>query len=90
MAVVRKVSGWELSTIIDEYKSYAEPKVRDCDVDYITVFELASISNLWVREANFNMRSRNFFRVTLFTLVVLAIWLFSGARISSPRRVMDV
>ncbi|KAK3683441.1 protein-tyrosine phosphatase, partial [Podospora appendiculata] len=43
VAIVRKVSGWDLDSIVSEYKRYAQPKVRDCDVKYITEFELAAV-----------------------------------------------
>lgn len=81
MAVVRKVSGWDLGSIVDEYKSYAEPKVRECDVKYITGFELADVTNLWIKEANFNFRVRNFCRILMFTLAVLMIWVVSSTKI---------
>ena len=76
-----------MSAIIDEYKEYAAPKIRECDVDYITGFELADISNLFVRESIASISlplrpTRSFLRVTLFSLFVVVIWLFSGTRIA--------
>ncbi|KAJ9138600.1 Tyrosine phosphatase [Pleurostoma richardsiae] len=56
VAVVRKVSGWDLSTILDEYKSYATPKVRECDTKYITDFELSSLSNLFPNGSSLGFR----------------------------------
>ncbi|KAL1839820.1 hypothetical protein VTJ49DRAFT_1099 [Mycothermus thermophilus] len=47
IGIVRKLSGWHINNIIREYRAFAEPKVRDCDIDYITAFELANISNLF-------------------------------------------
>ncbi|KAL2265304.1 hypothetical protein VTJ83DRAFT_6404 [Remersonia thermophila] len=47
IGIVRKLSGWNISNIIREYCAFAEPKVRDCDIDYITAFELGNISNLF-------------------------------------------
>ncbi|KAK3386903.1 tyrosine phosphatase family-domain-containing protein [Podospora didyma] len=87
VGVVRKVSGWDVSTIIDEYKEYAAPKIRECDVNYITNFELADISNLFVRESIASITlplrpTRSFLRVTLFSVFVLVIWLFSGNKIA--------
>lgn len=80
---MRKLTGWELSTIVGEYKSYAEPKVRECDVKYITAFDLSTISNLFVKEPGWLSRNRNFTHTSLFTAVVLLLWLFSGTRIAS-------
>ncbi|KAK3344250.1 tyrosine phosphatase family-domain-containing protein [Lasiosphaeria hispida] len=86
VAVVRKVSGWNLRNIIDEYKNYAGPKIRDCDVKYIAGFELADISNLF-RDVSWQFRTRNFLRVTIFTIFVLLIWLLSGNKIADvPKR----
>ncbi|KAK5656241.1 hypothetical protein OQA88_5003 [Cercophora sp. LCS_1] len=86
VAVVRKVSGWDLRNILDEYCNYAEPKVRECDIKYISGFELSDISNLF-RDGGWHFRTRNFVRTTLFTLFVLFIWLFSGTRIvQAPKR----
>ncbi|KAK0704882.1 tyrosine phosphatase family-domain-containing protein [Lasiosphaeris hirsuta] len=86
VAVVRKVSGWNLGSILEEYRNYAGPKIRDCDVKYITGFELADISNLF-RDASWQFRTRTFFRVTIFTLFVLFIWFFSGTKIADmPKR----
>jgi tyrosine-protein phosphatase SIW14 len=86
VAVVRKVSGWELGSIIDEYKAYAEPKVRECDVKYISSFELSDLSNLFVKETSIQLRVRSFIRATIFTLVVLVIWLVSGSKMAPPAR----
>ncbi|KAK3314527.1 tyrosine phosphatase family-domain-containing protein [Apodospora peruviana] len=89
VGVVRKLTGWELSNIIREYKNYAEPKVRECDINYITGFEPASITNLWVKEASMRLQTRSFVRATVFAMFVLFIWIFSGNRItmtSSPKQ----
>ncbi|CAK7230393.1 tyrosine-protein phosphatase siw14 [Sporothrix curviconia] len=43
VAVVRKIAGWDRSTMTDEYRAYAGHKVRECDVDYIQAFALSSI-----------------------------------------------
>ncbi|CAK7219410.1 tyrosine-protein phosphatase siw14 [Sporothrix bragantina] len=43
VAVVRKIAGWDRTTMTDEYRAYAGHKVRECDVDYIQAFSLSSI-----------------------------------------------
>jgi tyrosine-protein phosphatase SIW14 len=89
VAVVRKVSGWDLGHILQEYRDFAEPKVRDCDINYITGFELAEISNLF-KNAGWQFRTRNFIRATLFALFVLIIWLFSGVKMAAaPKRKLE-
>lgn len=86
VAVVRKLSGWRLETIIDEYRTYAEPKVRECDVDYITAFELSELSNLFVHEANMRIRTRAFYRTTIFVFAVLVLWTISSRQITYTAR----
>lgn len=46
VAVVRKIAGWDRTTVTDEYRAYAGRKERDCDVDYIQAFTLSSIEKL--------------------------------------------
>lgn len=46
VALVRKLQNWDLSRILEEYKTYAAPKIRDCDVDYVTKFQVADIQHL--------------------------------------------
>ncbi|KAL2755280.1 hypothetical protein ACRALDRAFT_1043485 [Sodiomyces alcalophilus JCM 7366] len=84
VAVIRKISGWELGPIIDEYKAYAAPKVRECDVDYITEFELSELSNLFACEGDVSPRVRRFRRTAVFAFAVLFIWTLSSNRISYP------
>uniref|UniRef100_L2FH17 diphosphoinositol-polyphosphate diphosphatase n=1 Tax=Colletotrichum fructicola (strain Nara gc5) TaxID=1213859 RepID=L2FH17_COLFN len=91
VGVVRKVTGWELTNIVDEYRTYAEPKVRENDIKYLTDFDLSDLSNLFVHEANMRFRIRHFARVTLFSVFVVFVWLLSGHRMTNTaRRVKDV
>jgi len=46
VGVLRKVSGWNLGSILDEYKAYAEPKPRDCDITYLTGFQPSHFSKV--------------------------------------------
>lgn len=81
VGVIRKVSGWETSNVLDEYKTYAEPKARECDLDYISAFQ---ISTLRLSTEDHMVHSpvhvRTFFRALLFSFVVLVLWLVSGAQ----------
>ncbi|KAK0706983.1 tyrosine phosphatase family-domain-containing protein [Lasiosphaeria miniovina] len=88
VGIIRKASGWDLTKIIDEYKQYAEPKIRDCDVKYITRFELAALTNLWASESGAMLRIRNFGRITLFTVVILVIWIISGSKLHARRKLL--
>ncbi|KAK4034705.1 tyrosine phosphatase family-domain-containing protein [Parachaetomium inaequale] len=84
IGIIRKLSGWNLSNIITEYKAYAEPKTRECDISYITGFELANISNLF-REASPPFRTTGFLRAVFFALVMLVVWLVSGPEMARDR-----
>ncbi|KAK4189837.1 putative tyrosine-protein phosphatase [Podospora australis] len=78
VAIVRKISGWDLSNVLNEYKKFAEPKIRDCDVKYITGFEPTDISNLF-REATWRFRSPSFLRATVVAAIVLFVWVYSDS-----------
>ena len=86
MAAVRKVSGWHLGRILQEYENYASPKIRDCDIRYITGFEISHISNI-SKDNGWQFRPCNFLRTAIFAFFVLIIWLLSCARIvETPKR----
>lgn len=40
------VQQWNTERIIDEYKAYASPKIRDGDVEYISKFQLSDIEHM--------------------------------------------
>ncbi|KID96688.1 tyrosine phosphatase, partial [Metarhizium majus ARSEF 297] len=86
VAAIRKLSGWQLDAVVDEYRAYAEPKVRECDVDYISAFPcgpLQSMYDLYGEPARFSpVQVRTFFRGLLFTSFVMVVWLVSGSHIS--------
>ena len=81
VAVVRKVSGWETSNVLDEYKTYAEPKARECDLDYIRAFQISTLRlSMEDHTVHSPVHVRTFFRAILFSFVVLVLWLVSGAQ----------
>lgn len=80
VGVVRKVTGWELSSILDEYKSFATPKERECDIRYITAFESANISpTMFTSKSPLALQKWRFARAALFTVFFLAVWLTSSS-----------
>ncbi|KAK3986623.1 putative tyrosine-protein phosphatase [Cladorrhinum sp. PSN332] len=80
VAIVRRLSGWDLSNVLEEYRMYAEPKIRECDVKYITGFEPADISNLF-REAGWRFQTPGFLRAVMFAFIMLVVWVFSGNKL---------
>jgi tyrosine-protein phosphatase SIW14 len=43
VGVMRKLAGWDVGRTVDEYRSFAEPKIREVDVAYISAFEASSL-----------------------------------------------
>lgn len=84
VAVVRKLSGWQINLVVAEYKTYAEPKIRDSDVDYIKNFQCAPLQSLYKlhsEAAQFSpVQVRTFFRALLFSTFVMVLWLISGSQ----------
>jgi tyrosine-protein phosphatase SIW14 len=84
IGIVRKLSGWDVNSIVSEYKTYASPKERDCDIKYITGFELANISNLF-REASWPFRTAVFLRASFFAFIMVTMWLISSTKMAKAR-----
>ncbi|KAL7943762.1 tyrosine phosphatase family domain-containing protein [Trichoderma barbatum] len=94
VAVVRKLSGWNPDRVVDEYKTYAAPKVRECDIEYIASFQPSSLEITLIRSANAEnprfgpLQVRSFMRTLFFTAFVTTIWLVSGSRMAVHRDTM--
>lgn len=89
IAAMRKISGWSNREALDEYTSYAAPKARDCDVEYITGFQPAPfIRGQSIAEGSrfTPVQARNFRRAVVVTMLVLGLWFVSGASLVSRRR----
>ncbi|CAL3967548.1 hypothetical protein PZA11_003819 [Diplocarpon coronariae] len=50
VAVVRHVARWDIESILEEYRGYAAPKARQCDIEYITEYKVSSLHGLFVEE----------------------------------------
>lgn len=50
VAVVRHVARWDVESIIEEYRGFAEPKARECDVTFITDYKVTSLQGLFAKE----------------------------------------
>lgn len=83
-AVARRVAGWELEPVLDEYRTFASPKIRDCDIDYINAFQSSLIPRREDEVAPHNpVQVRTFVRTLLFSTVVVVIWIVSGSQMAS-------
>jgi tyrosine-protein phosphatase SIW14 len=95
IAAVRKIAGWDMRQVLDEYRTYAGPKVRDCDVDYITSFQapshLAPVVGITTTEAHHYstqftpVQLRAFLRALLVSGLLMFVWLLSGRQMMSTR-----
>lgn len=86
VGVIRKVSGWNTQMVLDEYRTFAAPKIRDCDVDYIRAFEATTLQGDENGPARFSpMQVRTFFRTLLFSTFVMILWLVSASKIVDKR-----
>lgn len=84
VAVVRKLSGWNLERVLDEYREFAAPKIRECDVEYISDFQVATLQQR-LGEGHLALspvQVKAFCRSLLFTAFVLILWLVSGSRMA--------
>jgi len=77
-AVIRHVSCWNLEAILEEYKGYAEPKIRECDIKYITGFQASSLKGLFSKDTapqrdSITMKTK-MTRLFVATAIALAIW----------------
>ncbi|KAH7407686.1 tyrosine phosphatase family-domain-containing protein [Cadophora sp. MPI-SDFR-AT-0126] len=80
VGVIRHVARWDVEAILEEYRGYAEPKVRDCDVNYITSYEVSSLRNLFTRPATtsgITNRDRKILKFFMLAATVLIIWIGS-------------
>jgi tyrosine-protein phosphatase SIW14 len=85
VAVIRHVAGWSIDHILEEYRGFAAPKVRDCDVSYITNYQVTSLENLFDKDVHRqqkvvglgSVRNRaKMMRMIVFAAAILAIWCF--------------
>ncbi|KAF4456443.1 hypothetical protein F53441_1447 [Fusarium austroafricanum] len=92
VGVARKIAGWDAASVVAEYRSYAEPKARECDVTYLEDF---SVSSLVIPQTNptrdlctkcTQFQPRTFFRAVIFTTCVLFLWFLSGSQLSTAAK----
>jgi hypothetical protein len=90
VGVVRKVSGWSVASIHDEYKSYVAPKIRDCDLDYLAAFDAGEIRDIvhgvdlprpLRREVTGPLRPLHLYRAVFLTMLMLSVWFLTQSAI---------
>lgn len=79
IAVLRHVTGWNLESALEEYRGYAEPKVRDCDVEYIKEYQASTLRGLFAdnthRSDDTVLQGPRMAQMVMFTVMVIMILL---------------
>ncbi len=77
---MRKIMGWSVDSIIDEYTDFARPKTREVDLDYIHSIQLENFEDV-INKSGFEAISRyTMFRwsrmtkISILTGVILGLW----------------
>ncbi|KAJ4144366.1 hypothetical protein LMH87_003251 [Akanthomyces muscarius] len=84
VAAARRVAGWEVDPALDEYRAFASPKIRECDIDYINAFQSSLIPRFEDEIVPHSpVQVRTFMRTLLFSTVVVVIWIVSGTQMTS-------
>ena len=86
VGAMRKLSGWNAEDATNEYKSYAQPKIRECDVEYIGTFQSSMPGRVMplARQPS-AAQIRTFFRTVLFTIFIMIVWLVTESRIAGRK-----
>ncbi|QSZ31597.1 hypothetical protein DSL72_001164 [Monilinia vaccinii-corymbosi] len=74
-AIIRHVSGWGVQSIVEEYRSYAEPKARDVDIKYITEYKVSSLSGLYHDNLDQPPVVKATKTVRIMALTLLLLWI---------------
>ncbi|KAJ6782217.1 hypothetical protein PWT90_06723 [Aphanocladium album] len=83
VAAARRVAGWEVDPALDEYRAFASPKIRECDIDYISAFQSSLIPRFEDDLVSHSpVQVRTFVRTLLFSTVVVVIWIVSGSQMT--------
>jgi tyrosine-protein phosphatase SIW14 len=91
VGVLRKSNQWDLKRIINEYSAFAEPKVRETDLKYLTDFDLASLGRqpqaaALLCTALFGTIGRFLRLVIVVILTMLVFYPLRKLRIEEPHR----
>jgi len=80
VAVVRHIAGWNVDQILEEYRGYAESKVRDCDITYITDYKVSNLQGLFIRKkqtASSTTGSLKMARMLVGTGAMFLVWILT-------------
>lgn len=83
VGVLRKASEWDTSSIIKEYTKYAEPKIRETDVKYLTDFKVSDLPSALPnpRATSHPYTVRTFYGMVALASFSLSVWVYSSIRL---------
>jgi tyrosine-protein phosphatase SIW14 len=85
VGVVRKYNGWDNDSVLAEYTRFAEPKVRETDVNYLNNFKLTSLRNIVSRRIDGpRMNLVQFMMLVLVSGLCLTLWLLTANQLILP------
>ncbi|KAH7320818.1 tyrosine phosphatase family-domain-containing protein [Stachybotrys elegans] len=86
IAALRRAKGWSLKSTLDEYETYAAPKIRECDVAYITAFQTSSLQGLVEDSSRLGrLQAKNFVRLIFFATLAMTVWTLSGSSLAATQ-----
>lgn len=89
VGVFRKSNQWDVKRIIDEYITFAEPKIRETDLKYLTEFQLANLGHQSQKVVLSTGNSR-FYRFAIVVIFALfALYPLSKFKVHEPRPKTD-
>ena len=77
VAVMRHVTGWNVDSVVEEYRAYAEPKAREQDMKYIKEYQVSNLEGLFTDSIhgshNTVLTKPKMARMAIFTAIVMLI-----------------
>ncbi|KAI4862405.1 tyrosine phosphatase family-domain-containing protein [Hypoxylon rubiginosum] len=81
IGVLRKINEWDTTSIVQEYSKFAEPKVRDTDVRYLTDFKPSDIPGTMPTSRQVPYVLRTIYGMAMLASFTLYVWIYSSTRL---------
>ncbi|CAJ2511969.1 Uu.00g075940.m01.CDS01 [Anthostomella pinea] len=85
VGVIRMTNSWDTKRVLEEYTTFAAPKVRETDLKYLTNFKISSLPNLKPKNFTHTIGRYGYLTIMAFFTICLFIYSFSKMRIWSRR-----
>jgi hypothetical protein len=69
---------------VQEYSRFANPKPRECDINYLKRFQVASLADLFDEPPRRIFGDSKFLRIFIFTVMVFIIVVVSATHMKRP------